>query len=876
MRPDQDDLDEEIRGHLAISIKERIERGEDPASARLAALKEFGNVALTRDSMQGVWRHRWFDAAEAFARDIRFALRALMHAKGLAATVVVTLALGIGANAAIFSVVRAVLLRPLVNRDEDRLIYIRQRAPGIGAENTTFSVPEINDLKSRVTTISAFGDFSTVDLRMIGLSGEPRMVKAGVVGGSFFDVMGLRPALGRLLNAQDDGPKAAGAAVLTYRFWTTSLNSDATVIGKTIRLGPRTATVVGVLEPSIPYPADTEIIANVVTSPHHLGATMVTGRTHRMTELFGRLAPGVSLDAARAELTSVHAAMMREHPDSYSAKANVQLTVARLREQIAAPARTILLVLLAAAAVVFVIACSNVANLILARSVRREGELAVRAALGAGHGALRRTLLAESLVLCGAGAVLGVVLAQPLVAMVSRYAARFSIRALDVTVDSSVLWIGAGLAMAAAVLLAYVPRLPSPHAPAGLGLTNGSVRITPGTNRRLRLFATTQIAFSFVLLAGAGMLLATLVAMRTATTGYNMRQVLAFDIPTAAAGIGGAKVVDFYQEATRRIAQLPGVEGVTVGSFVPWRDAGSFGPGFAFTVEGYKPADGEENPHGRIRLAAPRFFAVLGVPLLAGREFTDDDRDDGEPVSIVSQSVAQRLFPNGEAINRHMWWTDPYFGKPTPRRIVGVVADVDDENVIKGSAQTIYMPVRQIGIAGRLFVRAAGDPYALVPSVTRVIREISPDQPVERAATLEDVRAEVLSPERLNAFVFSGFAGIALLIAVVGVAGVLAFSVSARTREFGVRLAVGSAPRHLLARVLTEGASIAAIGIAAGAVGGFALARVAARFFEDVHLPGAWPVLGAAAVLIGAAVLASLMPAARASRVDVIQALRSE
>ena len=876
MRPDQDDLDEEIRGHLAISIKERIERGEDPASARLAALKEFGNVALTRDSMQGVWRHRWFGAAEAFGRDIRFALRALMRAKGLAATVVVTLALGIGANAAIFSVVRAVLLRPLVNRDEDRLIYIRQRAPGIGAENTTFSVPEINDLKSRVTTISAFGDFSTVDLRMIGLSGEPRMVKAGVVGGSFFEVMGLRPALGRLLNAQDDGPKAAGAAVLTYRFWTTSLNSDATVIGKTIRLGPRTATVVGVLEPSIPYPADTEIIANVVTSPHHLGATMVTSRTHRMTELFGRLAPGVSLEAARAELTSVHAAMMRDHPDSYSAKANVQLKVARLREQIAAPARTILLVLLAAAAVVFVIACSNVANLILARSVRREGELAVRAALGAGHGALRRTLLAESLVLCGAGAVLGVVLAQPLVAMVSRYAARFSIRALDVTVDSSVLWIGAGLAMAAAVLLAYVPRLPSPHAPAGLGLTNGSVRITPGTNRRLRIFATTQIAFSFVLLAGAGMLLATLVAMRTATTGYNMRQVLAFDIPTAAAGIGGAKVVDFYQEATRRIAQLPGVDGVTVGSFVPWRDAGSFGPGFAFTVEGYKPADGEENPHGRIRLAAPRFFAVLGVPLLAGREFTDEGRDDGEPVSIVSQSVAQRLFPNGEAINRHMWWTDPYFGKPTPRRIVGVVGDVDDENVIRGSAQTIYMPVRQIGIAGRLFVRAAGDPYALVPSVTRIVREISPDQPVERAATLEDVRAEVLSPERLNAFVLSGFAGIALLIAVVGVAGVLAFSVSARTREFGVRLAVGSAPRHLLARVLTEGASIAAIGIAAGAVGGIALARVAARFFEDVHLPGAWPVLGAAAVLIGAAVLASLMPAARASRVDVIQALRSE
>jgi putative ABC transport system permease protein len=874
--PDQNDLDDEIRGHMALSVKERIERGEDPKAARLAALKEFGNVTLTRDSMRDVWRPRWLQTPEALWQDIRVALRSLRRAKGLATTVVVTLALGIGANAAVFSVVRGVLLRPLVNRDEDRLIYIRQRAPGVGAENLTFSVPEIDDFRSRVTTLSGLGDFSTVDFRMIGLGGEPRTVKAGVVGGSFFEVMGLRPVLGRLLNAHDDGPKAAGAAVVTYRFWATSLNSDPTVVGRTIRLGPRTATVVGVLEPSVPYPADTEIIANVVTSPHHLGATMTTSRTHRMTELFGRLAPGASLDAARAELTAVHTAMMRAHPEAYAPTDTIQLSVTRLRDQIAAPARTILLVLLAAAAIVFVIACSNVANLILARSVRREGELAVRAALGAGTGALRRTLLAESLVLCGAGAVLGVGLARPLVAMVASYAARFSVRALDVTVDPSVLAVGAGLAMAAAVVLAYVPRLPSPHAPAGLGLASGSARITPGTTRRLRIFATTQIACSFVLLAGAGMLLATLVALQTTTTGYDMRQVLAVDIPTSATGVFGSQTVDFYQEATQRIGQLPGVDGVAVGSFVPWRDAGSFGPGIAFTVEGYTPADGEEPPRARFRIAAPRLFAVLGVPLLAGRDFTDEDRAGRELVSIVSQSVAQRLFPNGDAVNRHLWWLDPYFGPPEPRRIVGVVADVDDEHVLRGPALTVYQPVRQIGVGGRLFVRAAGDPYALVPAVTRAIHAIAADQPVERAATLEDVRAAVLSPERLNAFVVSGFAGIALLIAVVGVAGVLAFSVSARTHEFGVRLAVGSAPRHLLARVLAEGVRIAAIGIAAGAAGGYALARVAAGVFEHVQVPGALPVTGAAAVLVCAAAVASLMPAARAARVDVLQALRSE
>src|SRR5262245_13359897 len=250
MAPDDRDLDEEIRGHLAISVKQRIERGEDPAAARLAALKEFGNVTLTRDSMRGVWRARWIDTVEGLAQDIKFALRSLRRARGLAATVVVTLALGIGANAAIFSVVRGVLLRPLVNRDEDRLIYIRQSSPGIGADNTTFSVPEINDFKSRIKTVSAFGDFSTVDFTMIGLGTEPRIVKAGVVGGSFFDVMGLRPVLGRLINQRDDGPDAEGVAVLTHRFWT-SLNSDPTVIGKRIRLGTLSATVIGVLEPSV-------------------------------------------------------------------------------------------------------------------------------------------------------------------------------------------------------------------------------------------------------------------------------------------------------------------------------------------------------------------------------------------------------------------------------------------------------------------------------------------------------------------------------------------------------------------------------------------------------------------------------------------------
>jgi predicted permease len=874
MRPGRQELDEEIRGHLALSVRERIERGLDPEEARLAALRELGNVLLTRESIEAVWRPRGLETAGALLQDLRLALRSLKRAKGLTLTVTVMLALGIGANAAVFSVVRQALFRPLVNRDADRLLYIRQSAPGLGSANMTFSMPEIGDLRSRATRVAAFGDFSTIDFNLGGL-GEPRVVKAGVVSGAYFEVMGLRPALGRLLDARDDGPNAVPVAVLTHRFWSASLGRDPAVVGRAIRLGSRSATVIGVLEPSLPYPADTELIANVVASPHHLGATMVKERTHRMTELFGRLTPGATVEEARAELVAAHAAMVRQHPEAYEESARFQLSVTLLRDQLTAPLRPLLLLLLAAAAVVFAIACSNVANLILARSVRRERELLVRAALGAGQGALRRTLLAESLVLCGAGALLGVLIARPLVSLLGRYAARFSVRALEVAVDPSLLWVGAGLAMGAAVLLAYVPRLPSAEAPRGSRPARGGLQVTPRTKGRLRAFAVTQVALSFVLLVGAGMLLAALFTLQRANTGYDLRQVLALDVPLPIEAFG-PPAIDFFEEAARRVEVLPGVKRVAVSNFVPWRDAGLLGPGTTFAVEGYSPARGEGDPRARLRNVSPGFFAALGVPLLAGRDFTSEDRRGRELVVIVSQSVAQRLFPNGEALNHHLWWTDPYFGKPQPRRIVGVVADVDDESVVPGPTLTVYHPLRQVPYGGRLFVHTTADPYTLVTPVTEIIRKLSADQPVERAATLADVRTQVLAPERLHAFLLSGFAAVALLISVVGVGGVLAFSVSARTREFGVRLAVGSSPRRLLALVVGEGATIAVIGILAGVGGGYALGRFAATRVESVHLPAAWPVLGAAGVLMGAAIVASLLPGARASRVDVVQALRSE
>src|SRR5271170_6670876 len=800
----------------------------------------------------------------SFLRDLKIAIRSLGRVYPLWITVALTLALGIGANAAIFSVVRAVLLRPLANRDENRLLYIRQSAPGLGVQNAAFSIPEIDDLGKNLKTITELGTFSTVDFTMIGL-GTPREIPAGVVDGHYFEVMGLRPVLGRLLTTSDDGPNAAGAIVLTYHFWEESLHGDPSVLGKSVHLesfgGPRSATIIGVLEPSVPYPVATEIIANVVTSPHHLSATMVTGREHRMTEVFGRLAPGATLEGARSELATRYAAILAAHPDVYKPDNHYQIAVKRMHDQINARANTILWVLFAAAGLLFVIACSNVANLVLARTVRRESELAVRSALGANTASLRRSLLAETMVLCGSGVLAALVLAWPMVAVLGRYAARFSVRAEGLKLDFTLVWFGVALALTAAVFLALIPRLPSGSAPLAAALTSGGTRMTGSSSRRLRIFAIMQITASFLLLTGATVLMRTLYVLEKTQPPFDTARVLAVNLPVMSYGRTPEQVQDFYHEVQRRVSALPGVAHVSTGFSVPWRDDQALDISFAFAAQRAARKNGLDDWRAKFRSVSPGYFETLGLPIVQGRDFRDTDKNGSERVVIVSQSLAQSLFPGQEALNRDLRWTDgvmKFIGiSMEPRRIVGVVPDLDDENIIPAPTMMVYQPTDQEGWQGRLFVRSDQDPYTLAPAITRTIHEISAEQPVERASTLKDIRAEVLTPDRLNAVVFGGFATVALLISVVGVAGVLAFSVSGRTREFGIRMALGAMPRNILSNVLLEGLVIAAIGVAAGLVFAIALGRVIGKYVAQVQLPGALTFIASAVVILAAAVIAS-------------------
>jgi putative ABC transport system permease protein len=870
-------LREEISEHIALQTEENIRAGLDPIEARRQAMLKFGGV----ESMKEDYRdERTFPWLEHLLHDVRFALRMLYKNPGFTVVAVVTLALGIGANAAIFSVVRGVLLRPLANRDEARLLYLCQGTAN--STNINFSVPEIDDIGAHLKTIQALGTLSALDFTVVGL-GEARTLTAGVVDGTYFDVMGLHPVLGRLIGPADDGPKAQGVAVLTYKFWSTSLRSDPSVVGKTIRLGSfggtRSATIIGVLQPSVPYPVETELIANIVTSPHHLSATMVTGRIHRMTEVFARLKPDASLESARAELTTTYQAMQNANPEIYKPIDGYKFTVTRIHDQINSRANTVLWVLLAASGLLFLIACSNVANLFLARTVRREPELALRSALGASTGALRRSLLAEAIVLCGAGLLAGVLIAAPMVGVLSRYASRFSVRAADLTLDSSMLWIGVALAFVATVFLAFIPRLPNNNSQAFAVSSSGS-RVTLGSRRRLRLFAITQIAACFLLLAGAGALLRTLFVLENAQPPFDTARVLAINLPVMTDGRTPEQITSFYRDVRRRVSALPGVESVSAAMLAPWRDSLASDLRMQFAVDDAPKEDGKEDPRANFRFISPNYFSTMGMPFLEGRDFNDNDRTGSERVVIISEALGKKLFPGKDPLNRNIHWTDPLLKfsgmNPGPRRIIGVVPDFDDTSIIPERPITIYQPSDQEGFSGRLFVRAKGDPYALVPILTSEIHNMSDIQPVERAATLDDVRAEIMTPDRLNAIVFGGFASLALLISIVGVAGVLAFSVSGRLHEFGIRLALGASPRNILSGVLSEGFIIALIGVTVGTAVGFALVRLIAKYTTQLQIPGATPLAASAALILTAALIASAIPAIRAAGVDAARALRSE
>jgi len=671
--------------------------------------------------------------------------------------------------------------------------------------------------------------------------------------------------------------------VLTHRFWTTSLKSDASVLGKQIRLGTLIATVVGVLEPAVPYPTDTEIMANMVSSPHHLGATMATNRSHRMTEVFARLAPNATLESARADLLAAHGAMMREHPESYVANARVTLSVSTLRDQIVAPARTVLILLLAAAAVVFFIAVSNVANLILARSIRREGELAVRAALGASRRRIAAELLLESLVIGLLGGILGFALAYAALQLLVSLAPEGLPRLGEIGLDGRAAAFTLLVSVAASLLFGCIPVLKY-GSDVFHGLRDGGRTASHGRERhRARnALVVVQVGLAFVLLICSGLMIRTFRALAQVDPGFASRAPMqTFRVSIAEDQIADREqVVRIDEEILHRLAAIPGVSQVAFTSGVPMDGNNSNDPIFA---QDKSYATGELPPIRRFEFSSPEVFATLGIPFRAGRAFTWTEIYQKLPVVVVSEGFAREQWrePAAALGKRIRVGTEDDW-----REIIGVVGDVRDDGLNKEAPATIYWPIllrkfegqevlsrREVAFVMR--TPRAGT-QSLMNEVRKAVWSVDANVPIASVKTIDEIVRRSMARTSFTLVMLSLAGAMALLLGAIGLYGVIAYSVSTRTREIGIRMALGARDGQLLGMFVRHGLRLTLIGVAAGLAVALAATRVMSSLLFGVTALDPLTYVAVAAGLIGIATLASYLPSRRAAAVPPSEALRAE
>ncbi len=820
---------------------------------------------------------------DTWVTDVRHAVRGLARNPGYALVFIVTLGLGIGANTAMFSTVNAVLLRPLPHADGERLVYVRQSAEGGDLDNVLFSVPEIDDYRQGAPSFEAVAEFSALNFTIYG-HGTPRRVRAGIVTGNYFGVMGLSALHGRTIGPEDDGAVAPSVIVLSHAYWRSAFGGDPRAIGQTVEINGRSATIVGVAEPAPPYPEQTEIWVNMATSPHHLDATMSHDRTHRMTEVFARLAPGSTVETARAEISAIMSRLHGDFPEAYDAGSGWNVAVTPLKTQLTTRARSTLLLLLGTALLVLVIACANLANLTLTRVLRREHELTIRVSLGGSRRSLRRSLLVESLILAVAGAALGLLVAFVSLDLLIRFAEGFTSRASEIAFDGTAFGFALVAAVAASAFFTLVPPLPAGDGAHGI-LTRSGARATAGSGARRtqRTLVVAQIATSFVLLVGAGLLLRTMMQLNRIEPGFDTEAILAMNIP-ADFGAGGtaAELQSRQLGILDGVAALPRVEGAALTSAVPMRGGAAVGSPMEMDVEDHEPVAGAPTPRADFRVVSPDYFATMGIEVLRGREFVTTDVGDAQKVVVVNESVARRYFGDGDPIGRRIAWTDDnarFLGiTPEWRTIVGVVADTRDAGLDEPVLRTIYMPYRQVTpwFTGSLVVRVAGDPAVVLPAVREAIVAREPSQVIDQVATLERMTAESVAPRRLNALLLGGLALLALVIAAVGIGGVLAFSVGSRRREFGVRSALGAARHQIWAGVLLEGAVLAGIGVGLGVLASLGLSRLMSSLLFGVEALDVPTFVGVGALLAAVTIMAAWAPAWRAAHVAPVEALSAE
>ena len=856
------DIDEEMRLHVEMEAEANVARGMSPGAARAAARKSFGNFDGKRDEAYAV---RGGGMIEALLQDVRYGARVLAKHKGFTAVAVLTLALGVGANTAIFSVVNAVLLRPLPFPDSERVVLLDGVNPSKGITDSNMSAPDFADWRAESRAFERLAGYVTGGSLLVS-GEEAERVRGTSVTEDFFPLFRTNALHGRALTPDDAKEGATPVAVLSHGLWRRRYGGDPAIVGRQIMVGRESTQVVGVMPPEFSYPARTEIWFPFPLDPAK------ERRDNRYIEVVARLKPDAALASAQAELDAVNARLAQTYVETNTGWG---VRVTNLRERLVGNMRTPLLVVLGAVALVLLIACGNVANLLLARAASRGKEFAVRDALGASRARIVRQLLTESLLLSLAGGAVGVLislwLTQLLVGLLPADMARLE----EIRPDARLFGFALAVSILTGLLFGLAPALQASRGNLNETLKEGGRTGAEGArrNRARSLLIVAEIALSFVLLAGAGLLARSFLNLQDVNPGFNPAGVLAMRIsasgPKYPAGPTRAEV---YRQALERIGALPGVEAAGAVLSLPL-GGDTFNVGRSFIREG-RPATPEESANASYLAATPGYFRALQIPLVAGRAFNEQDTEKSPMVVVINETMARRFWPGESPVGKRITiWRDEKF----PREVVGVVGDTRSEPGEPAGPQ-MYVPYAQDANWGSLslVVRSSVEPASLVAAARNEIHALDKAIPVYNARPMADVVAAAQADRRASTLLVGAFALLALLLSLVGIYGVTAYYVTQRTHEIGVRMALGARAGHVIGLVMGQGLRLTLGGLALGICGAFALTRLLESLLYEVKPTDPVTFAAAAVLLAAVALLACLLPARRATKVDPLTALRAE
>jgi putative ABC transport system permease protein len=813
------------------------------------------------------WRV-WSTGMETLVQDLRAALRGFRRRRGFAAAVVLTMGLGIGANAAIFSVVYGVVLRPLPYRNGDDLVILRQQRPRAGILNQGFSPLEMADYRHQSKSFEQIVEYHNMFFVLLG-RGEPERVQTGVVSWNYFDLFGVAPVAGRTFREADEQMGADAVLMLSYNYWQSRFGGDQRVVGQVFEMNDRPHTVVGVLPPIPQFPDENDVYMPVSACPFRSSEQVRTSRNARMVQAFGRVHTGTSLESVRGDVALVASRLQQAYPENYPQSVGFTATALSLRDELTRTFRPTLAILLGAAGFLLLIVCASVANLMLARLLEREREMAIRMSLGAGRWRLVRQLLTESTLLAVMGATVGLGIAAATLDLLVTLATQFTSRSQEISLNGPVLLFTLGIAMITGVVVGALPALPGRVSLAS-AIQEGGRTVSAGRGSLRNALIVAQVAVSFVLLIGAGLMLRSLLRLQAVDPGVRTDSVMSMRVALNFTKYNTPALREqFLTQLDERIRNLPGVRSAGAAATFPLNEGGAFSNGVR--VEGQPQVEAARLPRADFQAATPGYFQTVGIPLLRGRLIDDRDIADREPVAVISESMSRQFFTDGDAVgarisndNGRSWI-----------RIVGVVGDV--RNALAAQpASTFYRPLAQAPLGTAMFLaRTVGPPTGVTQPMRDSVYAIDPNQPVDRFRTLDDVRSAALAAPRLTAMLISVFAGIAMLITAAGLAGVIAFSVSQRSQEFGVRMALGASRGSVLALVLAQGLRLVLIGLLLGGIAAFGLARTVRVLLFNTEPTDVLTYLLVAALLALVAVLACFFPARRASSVDPLVSLRA-